>query len=767
MAERRVFVDLEGLCSQPALAEEYAQALGLSGEPFDDRVELLQRLRDGAGVVVVTGPLGAPFWSLASIEVQIRVEPDGIDYDYRTTDETLWSLLSVGLTETEARALAAAYTVQKPPTPKHGQYARWGAADALRSRLRAAASASAPSIIVQAFAVDIRRDPADQIRLLDSITERAAVDWEWDTRDEAPIAVSVSTADRNFYLPLRALDFRLPDAQGIVIRNAVDRLVRRVPTIFHNGRSDLGTQSPGDPVSLSGRPIDDTLVMAFTAGERDLGLKPLTRKYFPDRTPMAYPMDEEGRGLERYSVELGSRYAAAGDTRNTFDLYSKLRRNLEQREQLRVYEDIERPLVPLVASMERYGSPVSIPEVKRLRAEHWEAEEAIRLRVLRDTGFDIGDRDQRRDYIKSKTGYDPGSLDKRGLAKWQGEWMDELIHPETGYQPYRTRRNNFLDRTLTRWTNAGEPEEFYVYPQFNQAGSVLEHDPRGFKGAPRTGRFSSSGSKNKWSKSFGAPQLQNQPRLLRAMFVAPWCPTHGCPGCPCPDAPVFWSLDYSQLELFVAAARSRDPKMLGTLMADGDLHEVFRAGLVERTGREFGRPAAKQGNFEQLYEGGIDKLVQILALQRIHIDRDIAKAIVEGHHEFFAGYHQYGEGVIAAAEANGGRAWSIDGRERYEADLFSKDAERAGWARRALVNMTIQGTAADIIKRAMGWLAPMLVHFGAHMSVQVHDELCGWVSRGNADAFIQAAKAVMVSVPLPGLRLKVSGGYGTSWSEAH
>jgi DNA polymerase-1 len=292
-----------------------------------------------------------------------------------------------------------------------------------------------------------------------------------------------------------------------------------------------------------------------------------------------------------------------------------------------------------------------------------------------------------------------------------------------------------------------------AYTNFNQAGSALAGDPRGFRSAPRTGRFSSSSPKDDPNRT-GFGNLTNQPRDIRAVFVAP-------------EGHDFFSFDYSGLELHIAAARSRDPLMLRTLGEGGDLHGAFQQRIIELTGVDPGRPVAKAGNFEQLYGGGADKLVSILAIQRAFIDYETAKIVVQAHHDAFTGYHAYTARVIEEARANGGRARTILGRMRQETDIFSPDFERRGWAERALVNQTVQGTAADIVKTAMNWSVPILRKYGAHLSIQVHDELVGNVPSENAAPFTAAMKTLMAAVPLPGLRLKVEGGTGRNWQEVH
>ncbi len=737
-------------------------------------------------MVVYTGPEGAPFWSLVSIEVAVKVVPDGYEYEPRTQDVGLWSLRTVCATDAEAKRLFDGYyALDKEPTAKHGLYDRWVEADALRRALGTteARPASASPIIVEAFKAEIIRDPAEQLRLLDNIHEFASLDFEWLMYgDHEPVGLAVSTADRNWYLPNIASDYRAPEGHGTALREAVARFVPAKPSVWHNAKADLKTQHPGDLLPLVGAPIDDTLVMAFNAGHTDLKLKHIIPVVFPDRLPMDYPMTAcpscRGRGvvvdddieddcedcggagktgIEELPVELAARYAAAGDTRNTFDLYHALKGELAAREQWGVYETIERPIVPLVADMERGGSPVDPAALQLLRDNLVLREEELRQRVLRE-GFDLADDEQTKAYIKSKTGYNPGSLSKWTLAKYQGAWMDDVLE----YRQVRHRRRAFADKHLARWEKAGRPLVLWAYSNFNQAGGTLANDPRGFKSAPRSFRFSSSGDFGNW---------QNQPRSMRAMF-------------PAPEGYVYWSLDYSGLELHIGAAVSRDPLMLKTLTTVctvspdpdscphepkcGDLHDALRHKVKELSGRDIGRVPAKAANFEQMYGGQADKLVQILAVQRAFIDYETAKLLVMTHREAFAGYHAYSDYVVETARSNGGYAETLFGHRRYEpTDLFGDDPERRGWAQRALVNMTIQGTAADILKLAMKYAVPVLQHYGAHLALQVHDELCGWVPADKAEKFIETMKALMSSIPVPGLRLKVSGGTGANWGEAH
>jgi DNA polymerase-1 len=247
-----------------------------------------------------------------------------------------------------------------------------------------------------------------------------------------------------------------------------------------------------------------------------------------------------------------------------------------------------------------------------------------------------------------------------------------------------------------------------------------------------------------------------------------------------PDGCFWWSFDYSGLELHIAAALSQDPDMLRALTEEcpdekcthkpkhGDLHSMFQVKLETITGSWMERPLVKVGNFEQLYGGGAGKLVEIIAKDRTYISHETATAIVEGHAEAFPRFHEWAA-ERRAFHRSVGYAQTLFGRRRYIPELYSKDPERRSYGERAGVNHEIQGTAADIVKIAMRLVVPVLRKYGAHMAMQVHDELDGWIPcDSDIEGFTREMVEVMTSVPLPGIKLKVEGGAnGLSWAEVH
>lgn len=718
------YIDVDGL-TQSGNGDELADALGLTGSRLrseNERLEVLSTLRESSGLTVITGPLGASWWCLVSPEVKVKVVPDDYEYAYRTRDVSEWSLRAVNLSEAAVKELTAKGSTI---TRRHGLYASYIRANNLAERINQLHSTP---IIVETHPVTIITDVDEQINFLNSINEFVAVDGEWTVPEGRLVGISVSTKQTNTYLAFRFQNsvFSNNKESEARILLAFGSLLERAPAVLHNLKADVKTLYPHEPLRLSGKPLDDTLVMAYLCGESDLALKPLTRKYL-DRDPTEYPGD-----LENLPLDLGARYATA-DTRNTYDLYWLLKKRLDDMGQTYVYEQIERPLVPVIASMERNGSVVDIEETRQLRQEVWYAEEAMRGLAQGRWHRDISDDTETREAIKQQLGYDPGTLDQRVLSKVPDSWMDVII----GYRKLRTLRRNFLDKHL----DAGIGRQYVrSYPSFNQAGQADSLSGKSFKNAPRTGRLSSSN-----------PNFMNQPRLIRNIFVAP-------------KGYKLATYDYSGLEMRIQAALSKDPTMLEVFRKGGDMHSMFQERIYDLRNILVDRVAAKQGNFNLAYGGEADMLMTIMAKERAHITYDESRAIVDAHHETYSGYHAWKDSVVAKARQLG-YTETLRGRRRYDADINALDPTAQRHAERALANHVIQGTAADLVKEAMVRLVPVLLHYGAYVAVQVHDELVMVVSEDKAEEFDKVVKVVMQSVQLPGLSLEVSGGIGDRWSD--
>lgn len=723
------FVDVDGLCLLPTRKEreDYATALGYSPSDWIKegalrRLSVLASLAQTTDCMVITGPTGAPFWSIVSPTAFVRVEPDGYDYTARTSDITRWSYSAAGCSEQDIRFL-----LSNTPTLRHHLFSYYTKAQKLADQYREALKDTTP-VVVKSTSVEILRDTNEQLTLLQGMNEFCALDFEWTIPDKRLIGINVSTADRNYYLPILGQGFDNGHYQQ-ALRDATFGLARKKPTVWHNAKADINAQYSGDPLDLFGSPIEDTILMAYVAGEQSLGLKDLSLKLLGRKSPPLLP------NLEEQPIELAGHYGAAGDSRNTFDLYQRLEQKLQSTEQYHVYKDIELPLVPIVSSMERFGSPLDIAEVARLREELWQKEEKIRANILHSHKLDFSNDQEQRAYLQAN-GFHSSSLSKDSLSRITAPWITPLLE----YRETRTLRRNFLDKHLADWKEAGSPSLYAAYPTFNQAGRDTESGA--WVNAPATGRFSSAN-----------PNFQNQPRAIRSCFVAP-------PGYK------LVSLDYSALELRVAAAISKDPVMLKILLEGGDIHQYMRETIARYTGIDVGRPTAKTANFNLRYGGQADMLLTIAAKQGAHLSYDIASAIVEVDQKTYTGYWEWFNDCIKTSIQKGYSS-TLSGRRRYNPDLTSQNQLQQDHASRAAANMVIQGTAADIIKQAMRSLVPLLVFYQAHLAIQVHDELVFWVPEDVANRFVIAAKGIMQSIPLPLLPLIVEGGAGDNWAEVH
>ena len=728
-------IDVDGLsCSgNREQAQRYALALGYSKDEYvqqGHRLSTLIRLQHDREVQVITGPIGARYWSLASPEVFVTVVPDGYDYKYRTTDTLEWAYRAVGLTDVETKQLRS---LVSGPTKRNKLYSKVQQAQQLHGSLLAMqGNVQLPRH--EESTVQIIYTIADQIHTLKSLRGLNAFDFEWTYESSDPkldgrlIGLNISTANTDYYFPVlgKGVD---NSVYAPILVDAVFKHVKAHPTVWHNAKADIQAIYPNDPMDLVGAPIEDTILMAYVAGEPSLGLKDLAEKLL-DRKSVPLPAH-----LEDQPVEMAARYGAAGDTRNTYNLYFKLKKMLEDTEQFSIYEDIERPLVPLVASMEKYGIPVDIEEVKRLRAIYAIEEADIRYDILTKFSLDFDKVKDQKAYL-SKHGFHSDSLDKTVLQKIEAPWITPLLN----FRGIKTLRNNFLDKHIETWETQGRPAEYRLYPTFNQAGRDTENGS--WKNAPATGRMSSA-----------APNLQNQPRAIRSCFIAP-------PGC------VLISLDYSALELRLAAAISEDPVMLSVLGSGGDLHQHMREVIEDATGIDVGRPTAKTANFNLRYGGQADMLITIAAKEGAHLTYDVAKAIVAVDQEEYSGYWKWFKQCVGTSTLRGYSS-TIKGRRRYNKNLGSSNNILRGEAERAACNMVVQGTGADIIKTAMGRIAVCSRSFGAHLALQVHDELVFWVPEENAQQFFSLAKSIMESIQIPHLSLKVEGGIGNNWAEIH
>ncbi|WP_298283915.1 DNA polymerase I [Novosphingobium sp.] len=497
-------------------------------------------------------------------------------------------------------------------------------------------------------------------------------------------------------------------------------------------------------------PIDDTMVMSFCldAGRSEVGMgghgmDELSQRHL-GHTTLAFK-DVCGTGKKAISfaeVPLAdaTRYAAE-DADVTWRLHRLFQPRLVDEAGMRVYSRVDRPLVPVVAMMERNGIKVDRERLAGLSAEF--ATQIARLEgVIHEAAgmaFTIGSPKQLGEVLFDKLGYKGGKKGKTGQYSTDQSVLEGLAAQgaEVATLVLEWRQLSKLKSTYTDALQAAiNPDTGRVHTSYSLVGA-------------QTGRLSSND-----------PNLQNIPirtaigRQIREAFVAE-------PG------NVLLAADYSQIELRLAAHMADVPALKEAFAAGEDIHartarEMF--GHVDRDTR--GR--AKTINFAILY--GISRWG---LGGRLGVSADEAQAMIDRYFERFPGIQRYIHETLESVRERG-YSETLFGRKTWFPRIGSKNqAERQG-SERAAINAPIQGTSADIIKRAMARMMPALAEAGlpnVRMLLQVHDELVFELPAGDVDVARPVIERVMATAAEPSVTLTVPLGVeigtGLSWGAAH
>ncbi len=431
---------------------------------------------------------------------------------------------------------------------------------------------------------------------------------------------------------------------------------------------------------------------------------------------------------------------ACEDADVTLKLKHVLEKELVKNEVKELFEEIEMPLVPVLAYMERTGVRID-PEALKETSRHFTARmNQIEKEVYQLAGmeFNIASPKQVGEVLfdrlkivekakKTKTGQYVTSeevleslkgkheivekiLEHRGLKKLLGTYIDalpQLINPATGR----------------------------IHTSFNQTVTA-------------TGRLSSSN-----------PNLQNIPirnedgKEIRKAFI----PDEGCE---------FFSADYSQIELRIMAHLSGDPHMIEAFQKGQDIHaataaKIYKVKLEDVTREE--RSKAKTANFGIIYGISVFGLAE-----RLNVDRKEAKELIDGYFENYPRVKAYMDESIRLAREKG-YIETIFKRKRYLPDINSKNAVVRGYAERNAINAPIQGSAADIIKVAMIRIYHRFQEEGirSKMILQVHDELNFSVLPEEKEKVQQIVISEMEAAYKMKAPLRADCGWGHNWLEAH
>ena len=431
---------------------------------------------------------------------------------------------------------------------------------------------------------------------------------------------------------------------------------------------------------------------------------------------------------------------AAEDADVTLQLCHKLHHALAEQGQLEFARTVEFATVPVLVTMEHNGvcvDPSALSglgefmrsEAKRLEKEIWEeAGEEFTIASPKQLAEVLFERLMLPSSKKTKTGF---STDSSVLTELSETYpIAQMI---LDYRQVEKLRSTYVE-SLPRLIN---PSTGRVHTTFNQTVAA-------------TGRLSSTD-----------PNLQNIPirtelgLQIRKAFV-PQRPGH-----------VIVSADYSQIELRIMAAISRDPNLLAAFASGADVHAATAAILHDVAIEDVTsdqRRVAKTVNFGIMYGLGAFGLAQ-----RLGISRTEGQQIIENYFAKYPGIKEYIDSTIASTRDRG-YASTLLGRRRYFPLINASNRGLRTAAERAAINMPIQGTAADMMKLAMIRVHDRMRHDGssAIMMLQVHDELLFEVAEGDAAALREMVKREMEqALPLDGVPVIVETGQGASWYEAH
>jgi DNA polymerase-1 len=496
-------------------------------------------------------------------------------------------------------------------------------------------------------------------------------------------------------------------------------------------------------------PIDDTMLMSYAlhAGLHNHGMDTLSERYLGHVPIPIKPLLGTGKSavtFDRVPVADAVKYAAE-DADVTLRLWQMLKPQLHVNRVTTVYETLERPLVPVLAQMEMHGIMVDRDTLSRMSNAFAQKMAGLEDEIQKMAGrpFNVGSPKQLGEILFDELGLamPDGKTPAKGKTGAYSTGADVLEDLATIHDlPRRILDWRQLAKLKSTYTDALQdhinPDTGRVHTSYSIAGAI-------------TGRLASTD-----------PNLQNIPvrsdegRRIREAFVA-------APG------NVIVSLDYSQIELRILAHIAGIDALKQAFLDGIDIHamtasEMFDVPLDQMTPEI--RRQAKAINFGVIY--GISGFG---LARNLRIPRSDAQGFIDRYFERFPGIRQYMDDTIAFARDHG-YVQTLFGRRINTPEINTKGPQ-AGFAKRAAINAPIQGTAADVIRRAMIRMPAAIKDLPAKMLLQVHDELLFEVDASAAEDLIGVARQVMETASDPAVKLDVKlavdAGQGPNWATAH
>ena len=490
--------------------------------------------------------------------------------------------------------------------------------------------------------------------------------------------------------------------------------------------------------------FDDTMLLSYAlhGGLHNHGMDALSQRYL-EHSPIAIKtLIGSGKSaitFDKVKIDDAVAYAAE-DADITFRLWKIFKQKLHLSRVTKVYETLERPLVSVLAQVEKNGIKVDRETLSRMSnafAQKMASLEAEIYEMAGDT-FNVGSPKQLGEIMFDKLGYEGGKKGKNGAYATGADILEDLA---TNHDfPKRVLDWRQLSKLKSTYTDALQdhinPNTGRVHTSYSIAGAV-------------TGRLSST-----------EPNLQNIPvrtedgRRIREAFVAE-------------SGNILVSLDYSQIELRILAHIAQIDALQQAFHDGLDIHamtasEMFNVPLDEMTSEI--RRQAKAINFGVIY--GISGFG---LARNLRIPRSEAQGFIDRYFERFPGIKEYMDKTVKFSKENN-YVETLFGRVIHTPEINAK-GPMAGFAKRAAINAPIQGTAADIIRRAMIRVPDAIKGMPAKMLLQVHDELLFEVKEEDYEELIAKVRSIMETASLPFLKmdipLSVDAGRGLNWAEAH
>ncbi len=606
------------------------------------------------------------------------------------------------------------------------------------------------------------RDPVALAAWVTAIRDRGvvAVDTETTGLDEMVVdlvGISLSTAaGKACYIPLthkaagRGDDLFGSDdlAEGQIRLDQALALLKPVledPAILKIGQNMKYDAKIFARYGVNVAPIDDTMLLSYAmhAGLHGHGMDALSDRYLGHTPIPIKPLLGSGKSaitFDRVPIDEATAYAAE-DADITWRLWEAFKPQLHREQVTTVYETLERPLVPVLAEMEMTGIKVDRDVLSRMSNAFAQKMAGLEAEIHELAGetFNVGSPKQLGEILFDKMSLEGGKRGKTGAYATGADVLEDLA-AEGHDLPARVLDWRQLSKLKSTYTDALQdhinPDTGRVHTSYIISGAA-------------TGRLASTD-----------PNLQNIPvrseegRRIREAFVAD-------------EGKVLLSLDYSQIELRILAHIADLSGMKAAFAEGQDIHaatasEMFNVPLDQMTPEI--RRQAKAINFGVIY--GISGFG---LARNLRIPRSEAQGFIDRYFERFPGIRTYMDETKAFAKEHG-FVRTLFGRKIHTPEINAK-GPRASFAYRAAINAPIQGTAADVIRRAMIRMPAVIKGLPAKMLLQVHDELIFEVDADAADELTTRARAVMEGAADPVVHLDVKltaeAGRGANWAEAH